>query len=239
MDLRSPGTDVNVVYLSSYLGKGEAFGHRCDSTCQVEHVWANLYCCRSTNVTHICDKNCNQRVMYDSFNSLCCVSGKLLPLTSGEQEAIEGVKRKRTAKGSESSLYKRRRESHCNPSSIYASQYQRTLPVSSPIGCSENYMDTQWFKYVNQNLSPCSDFQELVGWYHMFGWSKQLCYRIITLAEDGISSLVKDLFLMSVFSNLKIHAVVKHFNKFCGKLQQLFLCWSFSYRKHSKAGAGL
>jgi len=143
MDLRSPGTDVNVVYLSSYLGKGEAFGHRCDSTCQVEHVWANLYCCRSTNVTHICDKNCNQRVMYDSFNSLCCVSGKLLPLTSGEQEAIEGVKRKRAAKGSESSLYKRRRESHCNPSSIYASQYQRTLPVSSPIGCSENYMDTQ------------------------------------------------------------------------------------------------
>ncbi|XP_024526481.1 uncharacterized protein LOC9635315 isoform X1 [Selaginella moellendorffii] len=99
---RLPIGGTNVVYLSSLCGNGNGgVGattggyHRCNHSCQVEHVWANLYRCLSTGSSHVCDKNCNQRILYDVYSSICRVSGQIFPLTLAEQEAARGVRRKR------------------------------------------------------------------------------------------------------------------------------------------------
>lgn len=139
----SPNSDINVVYLSSYLGKGEAAGHRCDNACQVEHVWANLYCCKSSNVTHVCDKNCDQRILYDRHTTLCKFSGKYFPLSLGEQQAIAGVRRKREAEQTETSTFKRRRDGFCNPATPFASPFLRSFPAFGRVGYSDNFMDIQ------------------------------------------------------------------------------------------------
>lgn len=143
IDMGSPNSDINVVYLSSYLGKGEAAGHRCDNACQVEHVWANLYCCKSSNVTHVCDKNCDQRILYDRHTTLCKFSGKYFPLSLGEQQAIAGVRRKREAEQMETSTFKRRRDGFCNPATPFASPFLRSFPAFGRVGYSDNFMDIQ------------------------------------------------------------------------------------------------
>lgn len=143
VDFRCPDSDINVVYLSSYLGKGEASGHRCDGTCQIEHVWANLYCCKSMNVTHVCDSNCDQRVLHDRHTTLCKVSGKFFPLTIMEQQAIAGVRRKRDSECGDSYMYKRRREVFRNPAPTLMAPFQRAFPVSDRVGFGEGFMDLQ------------------------------------------------------------------------------------------------
>ncbi|GFQ08662.1 hypothetical protein PHJA_003010200 [Phtheirospermum japonicum] len=55
--------------------------HKCDWKCENEHVCGNMYRCRLTGLTHICDKNCNQRILYDNHSSLCRVSKQIFPLS--------------------------------------------------------------------------------------------------------------------------------------------------------------
>jgi len=85
---------TNVVYLSSLLNKQEdVIAHKCDRRCDIEHVWANIYRCKLTGSTHICDKNCNQKIVYDNYSCICRVSHQVFPLTAAEQQAVRGVVR--------------------------------------------------------------------------------------------------------------------------------------------------
>ncbi|KAK6262602.1 hypothetical protein QUC31_008418 [Theobroma cacao] len=111
---------ANVIYLSTILGRDEPMPvHKCDWKCQNEHVCGNMYRCKLTGITHICDKNCNQRILYDNHSSLCRASGQVFPLTTAEEQAVRGVRRKFDADNSPSSDscgFKRRRDAQFHPS---------------------------------------------------------------------------------------------------------------------------
>jgi len=132
----------NVIYLSSILGHdGPSLGHKCDWKCQNERVCGNMFRCMLTGLTHICDKNCNQRIMYDNHSSLCLASRQIFPLTPTEEQAVRGVRRKLDA--AESSPVdnigcKRRRDAQFHPS-----PFERSFSAVSPI-CSQvgDGMDT-------------------------------------------------------------------------------------------------
>lgn len=126
---------ANVIYLSSILGRdGPIPGHKCDWKCENEHVCGNMYRCKLTGLTHICDKNCNQRILYDNHSSLCRASRKIFPLTPTEEQAVRGVRRKLDAENSPSDScggFKRRRDAQINPS-----PFERSFSAVSPI-CSQ------------------------------------------------------------------------------------------------------
>ncbi|XAR52131.1 hypothetical protein NMG60_11020044 [Bertholletia excelsa] len=127
---------ANVIYLSSILGQdGPNPVHKCDWKCENELVCGNVYRCRLTGVTHICDKNCNQRILYDNHSSLCRVSRKVLPLTAAEEQAVRGVRRKVDAESSpcDSCAFKRRRDAQFHPSAFERS-FTAVTPISSQIG---------------------------------------------------------------------------------------------------------
>lgn len=110
---------TNVIFLSTILGRdGSTSVHKCDWKCQNEHVCANMYCCKLTGLTHICDKNCDQRILYDNHSSLCRASGKIFPLTQAEEQAVRGVRRKLESENSsaDSCSSKRRRDAQFHPS---------------------------------------------------------------------------------------------------------------------------
>ncbi|KAK8521069.1 hypothetical protein V6N12_004986 [Hibiscus sabdariffa] len=111
---------ANVIYLSTILGRdGPNPVHKCDWKCQNEHVCGNMYRCKLTGITHICDKNCNQRILYDNHSSLCRASGQVFPLTQAEEHAVRGVRRKLEADNSppsDSCGFKRRRDAQFHPS---------------------------------------------------------------------------------------------------------------------------
>ncbi|CAK9158273.1 unnamed protein product [Ilex paraguariensis] len=122
---------ANVIYLSSILGQdGPNPVHKCDWKCEIEHVCGNVYRCRLTGSTHICDKNCNQRILYDNHSSLCRVSRQVFPLTMDEEQAVKGVRRKLDAESSpsDSCAYKRRRDAQFHPS-----PFERSFSVVGPI----------------------------------------------------------------------------------------------------------
>ncbi|KAK9724131.1 hypothetical protein RND81_05G050600 [Saponaria officinalis] len=126
----------NVLFLTSILGQeGPNPGHKCDWKCQNEHICGNMYRCRLTGLTHICDKNCNQRILYGNHNSLCRVSGQVFPLTPVEQQAVRGVRRKLEAEAcpSESCSFKRRRSAAIHPSP-FERTFSAVSPICSPIG---------------------------------------------------------------------------------------------------------
>ncbi|KAL9371986.1 hypothetical protein Peur_034230 [Populus x canadensis] len=127
---------ANVVYLSTILGlDGPIPVHKCDCKCQNEHVFANMYRCSLTGLTHICDKNCNQRILYDNHSSLCRASGRIFPLSPAEDQAVRGVRRKLDADNSnaptDSCSFKRRRNAQFHPS-----PFERSFSAASPI-CSQ------------------------------------------------------------------------------------------------------
>ncbi|KAI3871017.1 hypothetical protein MKW92_016732 [Papaver armeniacum] len=132
---------TNVIYLSSILGReGMIPSHRCDWKCQNENVWGNMYVCKLTKLTHICDKNCNQRILYDNHSSLCRVSGQVFPLTPLEEQAVRGVRRKLEAENSSSPdnntnscSFKRRRDAQLHPSPFERS-FTAVAPICSQIG---------------------------------------------------------------------------------------------------------
>ena len=49
----------------------------------------------STGNTHVCDKNCDQKIAYDNHSSVCLVSHIVSPLTDAEQEVVRSFRRKR------------------------------------------------------------------------------------------------------------------------------------------------
>ncbi|KAL0400501.1 UNVERIFIED_CONTAM: hypothetical protein Slati_4080000 [Sesamum latifolium] len=127
---------TNIIYLSSILGQdGPNPVHKCDWKCENEHVCGNMYRCKLTGLTHICDKNCNQRILYDNHSSLCRVSKQIFPLTPVEQQAVKGVRRKLDAENcpTESCAFKRRRDVQYHPSPFERS-FTAVGPICSPIG---------------------------------------------------------------------------------------------------------
>lgn len=104
---------MNVIYLSSILGNnGKEEGqrhHKCDNRCQNEQVFGNMYQCKQTGITHICDQNCDQRIVYDNHNSMCRASRQVFPLSLVEEQAVRGVVRKRVEVDGESGGCKRGR----------------------------------------------------------------------------------------------------------------------------------
>ncbi|KAF6175371.1 hypothetical protein GIB67_009065, partial [Kingdonia uniflora] len=86
--------------------------------------------CNLTGITHICDKNCNLRILYDNHNSLCRVSKHVFPLTILEEQAVRGVRRKLDADNATCGV-KRRRSAQFLPS-----PFERSLTAISPI-CSQ------------------------------------------------------------------------------------------------------
>ncbi|XP_038685943.1 uncharacterized protein LOC119985695 [Tripterygium wilfordii] len=125
------GGAANVIYLSTILGRdGPNPVHKCDYKCENELVCGNMYCCKQTGLTHICDKNCNQRILYDNHSSLCRVSGQLFPLTPAEQQAVRGVRRKLDTDSTPGDIcgFKRRRDAQFHPS-----PFERAFSTVSPI----------------------------------------------------------------------------------------------------------
>ncbi|XP_058105164.1 uncharacterized protein LOC131248743 [Magnolia sinica] len=125
---------TNVIFLSSILNRDGAIpSHKCDKRCQNEHVCANIYRCKLTGITHICDKNCNQRILYDNHSSLCRVSGQVFPLTPAEEQAVRGIRRKLEGDTPDSCAFKRRRDAQMHPSPFERS-FSAVAPICSQIG---------------------------------------------------------------------------------------------------------
>ena len=125
---------ANVIFLSTILGRdGPVPVHKCDWKCENEHVCGNMYRCKLTGLTHICDKNCNQRILYDNHSSLCRASGQVFPLTPAEEQAVRGIRRKLDVDGppADSCSFKRRRSAQFHPS-----PFERSFSAVSPI-CSQ------------------------------------------------------------------------------------------------------
>ena len=125
---------ANVIFLSTILGRdGPTAVHKCDWKCENERVCGNMYRCKLTGLTHICDKNCNQRILYDNHSSLCRASGQISPLTPVEEQAVRGIRRKLEPENSPTDGYacKRRRDAQLHPS-----PFERSFSAVSPI-CSQ------------------------------------------------------------------------------------------------------
>ncbi|KAJ1431745.1 hypothetical protein SESBI_06984 [Sesbania bispinosa] len=126
----------NVIYLSSILGQdGPNHVHKCDWKCENELVCGNMFRCKLTGLTHICDKNCNQRILYDNHSSLCLASGKIFPLTPTEEQAVRGIRRKLDAENSptDNCGFKRRRVAQFHPSPFERS-FSSVSPICSQVG---------------------------------------------------------------------------------------------------------
>ncbi|KAG7627892.1 hypothetical protein AtNW77_Chr3g0204341 [Arabidopsis thaliana] len=125
---------ANVIYLSAILGH-EGPNHKCDWKCENENVCGNMYRCKLTGLTHVCDKNCNQRILYDNHNSLCRASGRIFPLSLVEEQAVKGVRRKLDDESqqqpSESCVKRRRRDAK-----FHSSPFERSFAAVSPF-CSQ------------------------------------------------------------------------------------------------------
>ncbi|XP_072966129.1 uncharacterized protein [Typha angustifolia] len=124
----------NVIYLSSILNRdGLIPSHKCDVRCQNEHVFGNMYRCRLTGITHICDKTCDQRIVYDNHSSLCRVSGQIFPLSPVEEQAVRGVRRKLDLEIPDDCACKRRRNAQLHPSPFERS-FSAVAPICSQVG---------------------------------------------------------------------------------------------------------
>uniref|UniRef100_A0A2P2KPL9 Uncharacterized protein LOC107414917 n=1 Tax=Rhizophora mucronata TaxID=61149 RepID=A0A2P2KPL9_RHIMU len=123
-----------VIYLSTILGRnGSVNVHKCDWKCENERVCGNMYRCKLTGLTHICDKNCDQRILYDNHSSLCRASRQIFPLSSAEEQAVKGIRRKLDADNcpTDSCVSKRRRDAQ-----FHASPFEKSFSAVSPI-CSQ------------------------------------------------------------------------------------------------------
>lgn len=117
MEVHGKSEASNVIFLSSILNQeGPIPSHKCDWRCQNEHLFGNVYCCKLTRLIHICDRNCNQRILYDNHSSLCRASGQVLPLSPGEEQAVRGIRRNLEVENSYGCAFKRKRDAQSNPS---------------------------------------------------------------------------------------------------------------------------
>uniref|UniRef100_A0A7N0SWD1 Uncharacterized protein n=1 Tax=Kalanchoe fedtschenkoi TaxID=63787 RepID=A0A7N0SWD1_KALFE len=128
---------ANVIFLSAILGEeGLVQAHKCDWKCESEHICGNIYRCKLTGLTHICDKNCDQRILYDSQSSLCRVSGRLFPFTDVEERAVRGIRRKLEVDDSDfdGCSSKRRRDADFHPSPFEKAFRAVVGPICSHAG---------------------------------------------------------------------------------------------------------
>ena len=59
---------------SQCFSLAEEKDHRCSRFCEFSHVCGNVWACRTSGATHICDSTCDQRVQLDSYQSVCRLS---------------------------------------------------------------------------------------------------------------------------------------------------------------------
>lgn len=124
----------NVIFLSTILNReGPVPSHKCDIRCKNEQIFGNMYRCKLTGTTHICDKNCNQRILYDNHSSLCRVSGQVFPLSPIEEQAVRGLRRKLEVESSDGCASKRRRGAQLHPSPFERS-FTAVAPIYSQVG---------------------------------------------------------------------------------------------------------
>uniref|UniRef100_A0A0D3AXU4 Uncharacterized protein n=1 Tax=Brassica oleracea var. oleracea TaxID=109376 RepID=A0A0D3AXU4_BRAOL len=124
-------SSANVIYLSAILGRDCDASHKCDWKCENENVFGNMYRCKLTGLTHVCDNNCNQRILYDNHTSLCRASGRVFPLSPAEEQAVRGVRRKldnsESLPPTEGCSFKRRRR---DVSQFKASPFERSFTAA-------------------------------------------------------------------------------------------------------------
>ena len=65
--------------------------HQCGPHCTVEALFGNAYRCVTSGLVHICDRNCDQRVPYDRYSTICVVSKRLGPPMGGGLGMMDGV----------------------------------------------------------------------------------------------------------------------------------------------------
>lgn len=51
--------------------------HQCSRFCIFQHVFGNVFTCTSSNKTHICDSNCEERIQLDPHTSVCRLSKRV------------------------------------------------------------------------------------------------------------------------------------------------------------------
>lgn len=107
MEIDGSTSGSNVVYLSE-VQHSDAGLHRCSHRCHIENIWANLYRCMSSNMKHICDSTCTQKILYDNHSSICIVSRQIWPLTPVERKMLNKFHRKRELDAAEPCGMKRR-----------------------------------------------------------------------------------------------------------------------------------
>ncbi len=54
--------------------------HRCTRFCVFEHVCGNVWTCRTSGATHICDSTCDQRIQLDSHQAVCRLSKRVFAI---------------------------------------------------------------------------------------------------------------------------------------------------------------
>eukprot|EP00475_Leptophrys_vorax_P029114 TRINITY_DN42507_c0_g1_i1.p1 TRINITY_DN42507_c0_g1~~TRINITY_DN42507_c0_g1_i1.p1 ORF type:complete len:154 (+),score=7.52 TRINITY_DN42507_c0_g1_i1:152-613(+) len=124
----------NVIYLTPHSDSFEAPIHKCKHTCDIQHVWANLYRCRTSNTTHICDKNCNQKILYDNYSSICMVSRNVAPLTEDESNMVRTIKKRREVDSSMETCGRRRKYLFRNQGITMA------VPAAAAVGLADSFM---------------------------------------------------------------------------------------------------
>lgn len=136
---------AKVVHLSGMHQRLEKSVHRCGFSCSIQQVWGNLYLCKSSGTSHVCDKNCDQRIVYDNHSSICRASRQIFPLQPQVlDQPIQGIRRKnRECEGFEVEAYSKRNrcffsQEQMGMASGFASPYQ-DLPYCSASG--ESAMD--------------------------------------------------------------------------------------------------
>ncbi|GAB4817826.1 hypothetical protein N2152v2_004872 [Parachlorella kessleri] len=85
------GCDVScVAFPQEQLAKDAE--HICSRACCYSQVCGNLYVCSTSGTTHICDQNCNQRIYYDNYRTICRLSKRLFNNT--EASMSEGLRKR-------------------------------------------------------------------------------------------------------------------------------------------------
>ncbi|MCO5601121.1 hypothetical protein L7F22_055240 [Adiantum nelumboides] len=136
---------ANVVHFSGTHPDQAKSVHRCGFNCSIQHVWGNLYLCKSTGTSHVCDKNCDQRIVYDNHSSICRSSRQIFPLQlHPRDQPIQGVRRKNhESEGLDTDAFSKRNrcffsQEKSTMGSSFASPYQ-DLPHCAASG--ESAMD--------------------------------------------------------------------------------------------------
>lgn len=80
---------------SSSLEAHVQLPHVCSHTCQVQQEFGNVFRCCSSGLIHVCDSNCNQRLYYDRYNTICRISKKLHPAFATDTAMDVSLSRKR------------------------------------------------------------------------------------------------------------------------------------------------